>query len=386
MRKLFLLSLAIFVFGADLYGWGFYSHRKINRQAVYLLPPEMMVFYKKNIDFITENAVNPDRRRYAVKGEAEKHFIDIDSYGDSALYTLPRYWNQALEIYTEAELREKGIGPWNVYHVKLQLTQAFLRKDAKAILRLSADLGHYIGDMHVPLHTTKNYNGQLTGQYGVHPFWESRIPELLADEYDFFVGKAEYHDKPQLSVWEAVKGAHLALDSVLRFEKILTERFPQDKKYTFDERGGLNTQMYSRDFTLAYHSMLSGQVERQMRRSVKMVADFWYTAWIDAGQPDLSGVLLPAEEMPKEDLAPDKEIKVREHEGLAFNDFSLSPTLLSSLVVPYANSFVVELRYCRMASPRRKNVCRKTSSFSSNKVTLKPLKSEQKELMGTTQI
>ena len=36
-----------------------------------------------------------------------------------------------------------------------------------------------------------------------------------------------------------------------------------------------------------YHEQLRGQVERQMRASVKMVGDFWYTCWVDAGQPDL---------------------------------------------------------------------------------------------------
>ncbi|WP_310589062.1 hypothetical protein [Dyadobacter chenhuakuii] len=56
--------------------------------AVFRLPPEMQVFYKKNIDFITENAVNPDRRRYAVVGEAERHYIDLDVYGDSAVLVL----------------------------------------------------------------------------------------------------------------------------------------------------------------------------------------------------------------------------------------------------------------------------------------------------------
>ncbi|HAZ26009.1 MAG TPA: S1/P1 Nuclease, partial [Algoriphagus sp.] len=146
--------------------------------AVYSLPPEMMVLYKPHIQFITEKAVNPDRRRYAVKGEAEKHYIDLDHYGDSALFILPIYWNEAVEKFGEDSLRANGIGPWAAYFTFLNLTKAFSERNHSAILRISADLGHYIGDLHVPLHTTKNYNGQLTGQEGIHGFWESRIPEL----------------------------------------------------------------------------------------------------------------------------------------------------------------------------------------------------------------
>lgn len=317
MRKLLALILLLFLLGTDLVAWGFFAHRKINRLAVYTLPPEMIGFFKANIEFITENAVNPDRRRYAVMGEAEKHFIDVDVYGDSAVYNLPRYWNQALEIFSEEELRSHGIGPWNAYHTKIQLTEAFKRKDAKAILRLAADLGHYIADINVPLHTTKNYNGQLTGQYGIHAFWESRVPELLSDDFDFFVGKANYLEKPQLTAWDAVIVAHMALDSVLNFEKTLSERFDEDKKYSYEERGGISTRVYSRAFTVAYNDMLSGQVERQMRRSVKMIADFWYTAWIDAGQPDLNSLLKNPIEVPEEKMDNNKPLNVREHEGIA---------------------------------------------------------------------
>jgi hypothetical protein len=320
MRRFFgLITLLIFL-SAELGAWGFFAHRKINRQAVFSLPPEMMGFYKFHIEYITENAVNPDRRRYAVIGEAEKHFIDADAYGDSAVYKLPRYWNQALESFTEEELRSKGIAPWNVYHTKIQLTEAFKRKDMKAILRLSADLGHYIGDIHVPLHTTKNYNGQLTNQYGIHGFWESRIPELLSNDYDFFVGKAEYLQQPQLSAWEAVIGAHLALDSVFQFEKIVSEKFPEDKKYSFEERNGINTKVYSREFSIAYHDMLDGQVERQMKKAIKMIADFWYTAWIDSGQPDLNSLLKNSIVIPEEKFEFSKPLDVREHDGITFQE------------------------------------------------------------------
>lgn len=321
MRMIILFLSIVILSSQKSQAWGFYAHKRINRLSVFSLPPEMIGFFKYHIDVMTENAVNPDKRRYAVLGEAEKHFIDLDAYGDSAVHKLPRYWQQALEQYTEAELRTKGIGPWNVYHTKILLTEAMKRKDPKAILRLAADLGHYIGDMHVPLHTTKNYNGHLTNQYGIHGFWESRIPELLSEDYDFFVGKADYLRSPQIEIWNTLAQTHAALDSVLSFEKTISSRFPEDKKYTFEERGGINTRQYSREFTLAYHQALGGQVERQMRRAVKMVADFWYTAWIDAGQPDLDGLIQNKLDIDPEKFDRNEKLNVREHEGgLALHD------------------------------------------------------------------
>jgi hypothetical protein len=291
--------------------WGFYAHSLINRQAVFSLPPEMVPLYKAEIEFITEKAVNPDRRRYAVAGEAEKHYIDLDHYGDSALLILPKYWPEAITLITEDSLRAHGIGPWSAYQTFLSLTRAFEQKNKAAILRLSADLGHYLGDLNVPLHTTKNYNGQLTGQDGIHGFWESRVPELLAKNYSLWVGKAEFIEKPQLAIWDAVEIAHSMVDSVLEAEKELTARFPEDQKYSFEERNGLTVRVYSREFTLAYSQALDNQIERQMRKSIKMIADFWFTAWVNAGQPDMK--ILGQTPIEEEKFTTDPKLKIRDH-------------------------------------------------------------------------
>ncbi len=291
--------------------WGFYAHSLINRMAVYSLPEELIGFYKTEIQFITEKAVNPDRRRYAVKGEAEKHFIDLDNYGDSALQILPIYWQEAVEKFSEDTLRAKGIGPWSTYLTFINLTQAFSEKNLPAILRLSADLGHYLGDLNVPLHTTKNYNGQLTNQVGIHGFWESRVPELQAKDYALWVGKASYVEKPQQAIWDAVASTHSQVDSVLKIERELTKSFPSDQKYSYEERNGLTVRVYSREFTEAYAEALDDQIQRQMKKSIKMIADFWYTAWINAGQPDLSRLEQTVVE--EEEIVADPELKVREH-------------------------------------------------------------------------
>ncbi|WP_236032721.1 zinc dependent phospholipase C family protein [Algoriphagus pacificus] len=311
MRFLAAIIFPLFLLSNNFDTWGFYAHSLINRMAVYSLPPELISFYKPHIQFITEKAVNPDRRRYAVSGEAEKHYIDLDIYGDSAEYILPEFWKDALEKFGEDSLRANGIGPWSAYLTFINLTQAFQQKNKPAILRLSADLGHYLADLNVPLHTTVNYNGQLTGQEGIHGFWESRIPELMASDFSLWVGQAEYLEKPQRAIWEAVFQAHIQVDSVLFFEKKLTEEFPEDQKFSFEERNRLTTRVYSLEFTEAYAQALDRQVERQMKKSIKMIADFWFTAWINAGQPDLS--LLQGEIEEDEDFKTKPELKVREH-------------------------------------------------------------------------
>lgn len=274
--------------------WGFYGHRKINRLAVFILPPEMIGFYKTNIYYIEDAAVNPDRRRYAVEEEAARHYIDLDHY---PLSSLPTRWHDALLKYGADTLRAHGILPWHLVVMYQRLRDAFVLKDPPLILKLSAELGHYVADAHVPLHTTKNYNGQLTGQHGIHSFWESRLPELFSSEYDFFVGRAAYVSSPQEKAWEIVLSANGLVETVLETERTLGERFGE-KRFSFETRGVSTVKVYAMEYAHAYHAKLSGMVERQMREAIKTTGDLWYSAWIDAGQPDLHSLIgyTPSEE------------------------------------------------------------------------------------------
>lgn len=273
-----------------LYAWGFWGHKRINRMAVFTLPPEMIGFYKKNIEFVTDHAVDPDKRRYANKDEAPRHYIDIDHYSAAEMDSMPLYWNDAVKKYTEDTLKAYGIVPWYVTKELSMLTNAFKEGNIERILHYSADLGHYVADAHVPLHTTENYNGQMTNQVGIHGFWESRIPELEGTNYDYFTGRAAYIEKPQEYIWEVVRASHNAVDSVLKFEADLNATFPQDRKYAVEQRGAASVRVYSHEYTLAYNKMLNGMVERRMREAIDAVGSMWYTAWINAGKPNLDSL------------------------------------------------------------------------------------------------
>ncbi len=273
---------------AIAYSWGFWGHKRICRIAVFTLPPDMFSFYKKNIEFLTEHAVDPDKRRYSSPDEAPRHYIDMDHYSKSEMDSMPLFWNDAVKVFTEDTLKAYGIVPWHVVRELNMLTNAFKKGDIEKILNYSADLCHYIADAHVPLHTTENYNGQKTNQIGIHGFWESRIPELNGDNYDYFLGRAVYIENPQKYIWQVVRESHAAVDSVLGFEADLNRVFPKDQKYVVEQRGTATVTVYSQEYTEAYEKMLSGMVERRMRASIISTGSFWYTAWVNAGKPDLN--------------------------------------------------------------------------------------------------
>ena len=249
----------------------------------------MMVFYKPNIEFLAEHATDPDKRRYAVADEGPRHYIDMDHYGKPPFDSLPRKWDDAVAKFSADSLARHGIVPWWIQVMHRRLVKAFKEKDGGKILKLSAEIGHYIADAHVPLHTSSNHNGQFTDQRGIHGFWESRIPELLADaEWDFFVGKSTHIKNTLDFTWKIVLESAAAADTVLRYEKELSNQFPPDQKFGFENRNGVIVRQYSTAYAKAYDRVLRGMIERRMQQSIFAVASFWYTAWIEAGQPDLS--------------------------------------------------------------------------------------------------
>jgi hypothetical protein len=286
-----LLFFLLLISFQTAHSWGFFAHGKINYYAVFSLPPELLHFYKQHLDYLKEHATDPDKRRYSVAEEGPRHYIDIDRYGKYPYLLLPRDWDEAVCVYSEDTLRRYGIVPWHIQLMQRRLTFAFIKKDMVSILRLSAELGHYIADAHVPLHASSNHNGQLTGQHGIHGFWESRIPELLAEKtFSFWVGKATYIADPADYIWQRVLESARAADTVLIVERLLNAETPVNQKYAFEKRNNVWLKQYSSGYTKAYNTLLHGMVERRMQLSIHSLASFWYTAWIDAGQPDLEGL------------------------------------------------------------------------------------------------
>ena len=111
MKKIYCTVCLLFAHHS-VFCWGFYMHEKINYHAVFLLPPPMMLLFKQNIGFLTEHAVDPDKRRYIVSAEGARHYLDIDHYGHFPFKELPRDYNSALKKYSADTLQAFGIVPW----------------------------------------------------------------------------------------------------------------------------------------------------------------------------------------------------------------------------------------------------------------------------------
>jgi hypothetical protein len=271
--------------------WGFLVHKTVHQLAIYELPAEMTPFFYQNMEYLVTNAPRPDTRRNTDSTEATKHFIDLEMYGTDAAHKMPMDWDKAVNIYSKDSLLKYGYVPYHVIYMKGKLTEAFKAGNKDSILFYAADLGHYIGDAHVPLHTTVNYDGQLSNQKGLHSLWESMIPELEISQYQLYSPhKAKYLKKPEKDIWNAVRAAAALLPSMLQKEKEVSQGFTDAQKYRIQLRRGVESKSYTTEFAKAYAASLGNTINGQLIASANLLADFWYTSWVDAGKPNLAAI------------------------------------------------------------------------------------------------
>jgi hypothetical protein len=253
-------------------------------------------FFFSDIDSITANSIRPDKRRSTDKTEGAKHFIDIENYGAGAMLTMPHDLKTAVEKYSWDTLKKYGYVPYQVLIEYDSLVSALKHNNADSIIFYAVDLAHYIEDANVPLHTTNNYDGQLTGQKGSHALWESTIPELELSSYNLYTKhKATYLTDKTETIWMAVRRAHALLPEMFEKEKEVAANFPDSSKYEERNYYGRKTKVYTDAFAKQYADALTTTINDQLNFSANMVADFWYTAWVDAGKPSMKNLYNPKE-------------------------------------------------------------------------------------------
>lgn len=284
-----LLFLAISLLG--LSSWGFLVHKTVHQIAVYQLPAQMTPFFYGNINQLVYDAPRADTRRNTDSTEATKHFIDLEAYGPKSAYKMPFNWEDAKRLYTKDSLLKYGYVPYHILFIKDKLTAAFRSKNKDSILFYAADIGHYIADAHVPLHTTLNYDGQLTDQKGIHSLWESMVPEIEIGSYNLYSKhKAQYLNKPAAAIWKVIRNSNELLPNVLAKEKLVSLQFTDAQKYRVQIRRGKEVKSYTTAFAKAYALSLKNTINMQLLHSAELIADFWYTSWKDAGSPDLTSI------------------------------------------------------------------------------------------------
>jgi hypothetical protein len=208
---LFLVPILSFVF----LGWGYIGHSIINYNTILTILPEMS-FFEYWADSLAAHGSDADDRKSIDPDEGPKHYIDIDNYPEFiATGTIPQNFDSINALHGYSFVIEQGILPWAILNTTDSLQAAFENDNMHKAMLLAADLGHYIGDAHMPLHITRNYNGQYTGQYGVHSRYESNLIQRFQDQIIYSGDSLQYINNLPDFIFNMIYDNYLYVDSVL---------------------------------------------------------------------------------------------------------------------------------------------------------------------------
>ncbi|MCG8604900.1 S1/P1 Nuclease [bacterium] len=271
-----LLFLLLFLLQSG-FGWGFFAHKWINRLSVETLPDEIRPFFESHKMYLADHSIDPDLRVGQDPKEQYRHYIDIDMYGSFPFLELPRSFDEANKKFGDETVEKRGVAPWWIVHTYRRLIQAMRLQNPDSVIVLAAELGHYVSDLHMPLHNVENYDGQLSGNNGIHARFERWMIEKYADRIQLTVGEARYIDDPLSFIFDVVLDGVQLVDRVLNADNSAKE---YGKVYDQPED-------YDADYYERLYSEAGALAEKRMSDAVIAVGSFWYSAWVNAGKPDL---------------------------------------------------------------------------------------------------
>jgi hypothetical protein len=284
VRHAYIVVLAA-VFCAALpspgWTWGEVGHTYIAQHYSQHLPADLDGLRAYDTEVI-DHVSDPDERKSSTHGESERHFIDIDYYHEFQEGTLPRSRAALEALYSPAIVSNQGVLPWTIAEVVTRLTTQFRTQQWSAASLTIADLCHYVGDANHPLHCTVNFNGQLTGNSGIHSRHESTMISNYLSQLDTPAMSTVHYSSPLDAAFDVIAASWAGVDPILTADTIAGD----------EARGSTSGSIY-------YASLWNNTrilTQARLDTASVMTASLVYTAWVDAGQPTVgaSGVHLLA--------------------------------------------------------------------------------------------
>jgi hypothetical protein len=253
------------------YGWGPAAHRLVNTSAVATLPPPLRAFFEANRSFLTEHANDPDEWIKKDPYERTHQYIYLDKYGLFPYLGLPYSYKLAVSKYGGRRVSANGTLPWRIGEYSLRLTnnlQAQKWDDAKLD---AVVLAHFVSDAHDPLHTTQNFDGQLTDQTGLSVRFGSSLIDRYANFLMLHPQEASKIDDPTTYAF------HMAVEANTWVDRILWA--------DWSARAGLSD--YTDEYFDRFYTLLGSTAAQEISAAAHDAGSYWYTAWLNAGQPSL---------------------------------------------------------------------------------------------------
>jgi hypothetical protein len=292
MRNVFFIGLLFIIGQSSADAWGHNTHKFVNKNAVIHLPASMYAL-SAQVGFLEIHAPDPDGRgglRHLdtnLYGEYWRHFLDIDNYPDFKNLSPDLF--KLIELYGRDVVRKNGTAWWATVWVMDSLTAQLKRGDSLTAYQTAADLGHYVADMHQPLHATINFNGYQTGNTGIHSRYETTMMNAYLSTISVTKDTVMYIQDPMSYVLSYILTSNSYADSVIAADR-----------YAAPPTGYNGTGTLPVDYYAKLWERSQGYTKTQIQRATIALANLWYTAYVNAGLLNQTNVRKDPHQVPSE--------------------------------------------------------------------------------------
>ncbi len=271
IQKVSVILLSCLWLSSQAFSWGSTGHKIINQKAPMHLPADMSVWKADSLLFAS-HASDADNRKISGDtsfwAESERHYIDIDYYPN--FHSLPQSLDSMIMLFGRSTVWNQGTLPWVIQWEVDSLTAQFRRNDT-AIVRTMSDLGHYVADAHQPLHCTKNYDGQLTGNNGIHSRYESTMINAYQGSLIIQPDSVQYISSPLNYIFAFIDHSQSYVDSIMHADT-----------YAKSVSGWSGSGSVPAAYTNALWQKVGDFTIDQFQRATVTLASLWYTAWVNS--------------------------------------------------------------------------------------------------------
>jgi hypothetical protein len=273
----FLVAGVVALTPRPAFAWGKLAHQYIMGRAIDLLPPELKPLFEEHRVELIVRVIDPDTWRLLGWEEDPNHFFDfgVKEYGPFPFTAVPRDYGAALEKFGPEVLERNGRLPWRLAEIHGRLRRAFEDFRGSSPYAVSnsvlfaAVAAHYVQDAHQPLHAIDNYDGQLTGQRGVH----SRFERDLFERFQSRLRITPAAPKPMLNARDEA------------FETLLASYQQVEAILKADKDAAAGREMYDDAYFERFLAGAQPVMERRLAEAISATAGMIIGAWEQAGKP-----------------------------------------------------------------------------------------------------
>jgi hypothetical protein len=251
--------------------WGPTAHEIVNEWAIQTLPPEIRPYFEDNRQFLVEHANDTDELIKTDRYERMRHYIYLDKYGMFPYPNLPHDYKQAKDKFVSWRLVRDGVLPWQIGEFSLRLTKAMKAGEWDEVKVDAAALAHYLADAHDPLHTTQNFDGQMTSQKGLSARFDIQL----------------FHRYSKLFIMHPDVAAKIDDPTEYAFQTCLESNVWVDLVVWSDLRARESLAAYDDEYYDRFYNQVGPTVVREINEAAHDAGSYWYTAWLNAGRPQL---------------------------------------------------------------------------------------------------